>query len=92
MIALSFDTDHINDARMIEFLAGAQWPGSGTFFCTQQYHCLKHEKFELAPHPFLSGARDWLAELKAKRQNFQMPSAGAHTRACSATHWHYGCV
>jgi hypothetical protein len=85
MIAFSFDTDHIDDARMTEFLAEAQWPGGGTFFCTQPYRRLEHDKFELAPHPFLRGACDWLAELKAKRAEF--PNAlGWRAHSCMFSH------
>ena len=70
MICLSFDTDHMNEARMEEFLDEVTWPGGGTFFCTQAYACLNRDEFELAPHPFLTGNRDWLFELRTKRAEF----------------------
>jgi hypothetical protein len=85
MIALSFDTDHMNEARMAEFLADVPLPGGGTFFCTQPYRCLERDEFELAPHPFLGGGRDWLRELKAKRAEF--PTAlGWRSHSCVFSH------
>ena len=86
MISLSFDTDHMNEARMEEFLAEVSWPGGATFFCTQPYDCLSQvERFELAPHPFLTGDRNWLAELKAKRAEF--PTAvGWRAHSCVFSH------
>jgi len=85
MISLSFDTDHMNEARMKEFLAEVTWPGGGTFFCTQPYQCLNREEFELAPHPFLTGSRHWLTELKTKRAEF--PNAlGWRAHSCVFSH------
>jgi hypothetical protein len=85
MISLSFDTDHMNEARMEEFLAEVTWPGGGTFFCTQPYKCLDREDFELAPHPFLTGDRNWLTELKTKRAEF--PEArGWRAHSCVFSH------
>jgi hypothetical protein len=86
MISLSFDTDHMNEARMVEFLAEVTWPGGATFFCTQPYGCLgSEENFELAPHPLLTGDRNWLAELKAKRAEF--PNAlGWRAHSCVFSH------
>ncbi len=70
---------------MEEFLANVAFPGGATFFCTQPYRCLAQEKFELAPHPFLSGDRDWLVELKMKRTEF--PKAlGWRSHSCVFSH------
>lgn len=85
MISLSFDTDHMNEARMKEFLAEVTWPGGGTFFCTQPYECLIREEFELAPHPFLTGNRDWLTELKRKRAEFPQ-ALGWRAHSCVFSH------
>lgn len=85
MISLSFDTDHMSEARMEEFLAEVALPGGATFFCTQPYRCLERADFEIAPHPFLSGDRDWLAELKTKRAEF--PNAlGWRSHSCVFSH------
>ena len=43
MISLSFDTDHMNEARMEEFLAEVTWPGGGTFFCTLSFTAVSIE-------------------------------------------------
>ena len=85
MISLSFDTDHMNEARMEEFLAEVKWPGGGTFFCTHPYRCLNRDRFELAPHPFLTGDRDWLAELKTKREEFPK-AVGWRAHSCVFSH------
>ena len=85
MILLSFDTDHLNEARMEEFLASVSWPGSATFFCTQVYRCLGRTEYELAPHPLLTGNNEWLTELKAKRA--QLPNAlGWRSHSCVFSH------
>ena len=85
MISLSFDTDHMNEARMSEFLAEVTWPGGATFFCTQPYECLDRDCFEVAPHPFLTGDRNWLVELRAKRIEF--PNAvGWRAHSCVFSH------
>ena len=85
MLCLTFDTDHMNEARMVEFLAEVPLPGSGTFFCTQPYRCLERKEFELAPHPFLGRDRHWLSELKAKRAEF--PNAvGWRSHSCVFSH------
>jgi hypothetical protein len=85
MIALSFDTDHMSEERMVEFLTEIKIPGSSTFFCTQQYCCLDRKSIEIAPHPFLTGDRDWLEELKSKRSTF--PSAlGWRAHSCVFSH------
>lgn len=85
MICLSFDTDHMNEARMEEFLAEVTWPGGGTFFCTQPYACLNRDEFELAPHPFLTGNRDWLVELRTKRAEFPK-AVGWRAHSCVFSH------
>lgn len=86
MISLSFDTDHMNEARMEEFLAEETWPGGATFFCTQPYECLSRlGGVELAPHPFLTGERNWLTELKKKRAEFPQAS-GWRSHSCVFSH------
>ena len=84
MICLSFDTDHLDEVRMREFLAAVPVPGDGTFFCTQPYDCLG-EPHELCPHPFLGEAQGWAAELQAKRK--ELPDAvGWRSHTCIYSH------
>jgi hypothetical protein len=85
MISLSFDTDHMSEARMAEFLAEVELRGGVTFFCTQPYACLEHASFELAPHPYLGHGRDWLGELKAKRAEFPQ-ALGWRAHSCVFSH------
>jgi len=70
MLCLTFDTDHMNEARMGEFLDIVDIPGTATFFCTQNYGCLETSWHELAPHPTLADGNDFRAELERMRQLF----------------------
>jgi hypothetical protein len=70
VICLSFDTDHMSEARMRDWFAGCRFPGAGTFFCTGPYHFLAESGHEVAPHPFLADKSDWEAELLAWRKTF----------------------
>lgn len=70
MLCLTFDTDHMDEQRMAEFLATVDIPGTGTFFCTQKYDCLDATPHELAPHPTLPSGTDWRVELLRMREMF----------------------
>jgi hypothetical protein len=84
MICLSFDTDHLDEARMREFVATVPVPGAGTFFCTQRYESLG-APHELCPHPYLPAGGDWEAELRAMRDAF--PEArGWRAHSCVYSH------
>jgi len=85
MISLSFDTDHIDDARMREFLDTVRIPGQGTFFCTQRYEALG-EPHELGPHVRLEAGAKWEAELDAGREMFP-DAVGFRAHGCVAGHW-----
>lgn len=64
MICLTFDTDHMSEARMRTWLAGCRMPGRATFFCTEPFHFLADEAgHEIAPHPFLDDRSNWDEEL-----------------------------
>lgn len=85
MICLSFDTDHMDEGRMCEFLAQVPVPGRATFFCTQRYQCLTTTSHELGPHAYLPPKSDWNTELQAKRRAF--PSAiGWRSHSCVFSH------
>jgi hypothetical protein len=85
MICISFDTDHMNEARMAEFLRDIAIPGAGTFFCTQRYDCLEGSRHELCPHPFLPSGGDWESELDRMRKLF--PGAkGWRAHSCVFSH------
>jgi len=85
LICLSFDTDHLDDERMREFVAEVPVPGAGTFFCTQPYEALDPKVHELCPHPTLEEGMDWDAELDRFRADF--PDArGVRTHSCINSH------
>lgn len=85
MLCLSFDTDHMSEARMTEFLASVQIPGQATFFCTQRYNCLDRSGHEAAPHPFLAPGEDWIAELQRMRALFPH-AVGWRSHSCVFSH------
>jgi hypothetical protein len=85
MICLTFDTDHLNEARLVEFFSTHKIVGGATFFCTQQFEHLAHSDHELAPHPYLAAGVDWTAELSSKRRMF--PDAlGWRSHSCVFSH------
>jgi hypothetical protein len=85
LICLSFDTDHVDQPRMEEFLRDVPFPGVGTFFCTERYEALDGGPHELCPHPTLEEGGDWTAELDRKREEF--PEArGVRTHTCINSH------
>lgn len=84
-ISISFDTDHMSNGRMLEFLKHSPFPGEATYFCTQVYEALSNTSSELAPHPYMGKSGDWLAELRAKRAEF--PEAmGWRSHSCLFSH------
>lgn len=85
MISLTFDTDHIDEARMVEFLSEVPVPGAGTFFCTQRFDVLEGTPHEVGPHPPLEPGTDWDRELKEWRAAF--PEAqGWRSHSCVFSH------
>lgn len=70
MICISFDSDHMNNSRMEEWLATISIPGGATMFCTEYYSALEKTDFEIGPHPELSPNTDWSAEIKKMRELF----------------------
>lgn len=86
MICISFDTDHINEQRMKEFLKIVDFPGLGTFFCTEVYESLKETDHEVAPHPYLNELGvDWEQKLTFSRNEF--PNAvGWRAHSCLFSH------
>ena len=70
MICLTFDTDHLDERRMEEFIHRFRIPGSGTFFCTQRYEALQGRLHELCPHPALDQEGDRQAELDRAKAEF----------------------
>lgn len=85
MICLSFDTDHMNEARMMEFLELCAWPGRGTFFCTQAYAALAAREHELCPHPYLGTDSNWDTELASMRRTFPL-ARGWRSHSCVFSH------
>ena len=85
MICLTFDTDHLDDARLTEFLAAHRIPGKATFFCTRQFAVLGSTDHEMAPHPLLEAGTDWTAVLQTMRRMF--PAAtGWRSHSCVFSH------
>jgi hypothetical protein len=85
VICLTFDTDHVDEARMAEFLELAPIPGRATFFCTQRYACLDETGHELSGHPFLEPGGDWGAELRRMRELFP-DATGWRSHSCVYSH------
>lgn len=85
MICLTFDTDHLDEARLTEFLGAHEIPGKATFFCTQPYLSLTGTACEMAPHPALEAGADWTAELLSMRR--MLPAAtGWRSHSCVFSH------
>jgi len=67
MLCLTFDTDHMDEARMAEFLDKIDIPGIATIFCTQKFDCLETTRHEIGPHPTLEAGSAWQRELERAR-------------------------
>ena len=85
MFCFSFDTDHMNNARMVEFLDDVKFPGKGTFFCTQVYDIFRNLDHEVGPHPYLGSSNNWEVELKQMRENFSH-AKGWRSHSCVFSH------
>jgi hypothetical protein len=85
VICLSFDTDHVDDARLREFLELVQLPGRATFFCTQRFACLEATGHELCAHPYLEPGGDWDAVLATARSDFP-DATGWRSHSCVYSH------
>jgi hypothetical protein len=85
MISLSFDTDHVDEGRMAEFLDLVPIPGRATFFCTTRYGALEATSHELNPHAFLPAGGEWEAELESKRRLFP-DAVGWRSHSCVFSH------
>ena len=84
MICLSFDTDHVGQERMREFIARTPIPGSATFFCTQVYESIG-DPHEVCPHTNLVPGESWDESLTEARAMF--PSAkGFRAHGCMYSH------
>ena len=85
MICLSFDTDHLDEARMAEFTAEVPLPGACTFFCTQRYEGLDPSAHELCAHPDLRPGVQWGEELDRARADFP-DAVGFRGHAAPSSH------
>lgn len=85
VICLTFDTDHVDERGMAQFLSAYRVPGQGTFFCTRIYDALANAGHEIAPHPFLGPGSDWQSELNRWRE--QLPAAVSwRSHSCVFSH------
>jgi hypothetical protein len=86
VICLTFDTDHVDERGMAQFLSICPLPGNGTIFCTQFYRALAGTRHEVGPHPFLGDDGGWESELDSRRQQF--PDAVSwRSHSCVFSHW-----
>ena len=85
MICISFDSDHMSNLRMVEFLDAFQIEGNATFFCTQPYASLERTEHEIAPHPTLIPQTDWTAVLNKAREDFPY-ATGWRSHSCVFSH------
>lgn len=70
MICLTFDSDHLDNVRMDEWLSTLDIPGAGTLYCTELYPALRGSKFEVGPHPFLGDGINFDKQIKIYRDMF----------------------
>jgi hypothetical protein len=86
VICLTFDTDHVDEPGMAQFLSACPLPGNGTIFCTQIYQALVGTHYEVAPHPFLGVDGGWEIELEARRRQFPR-AVSWRSHSCVFSHW-----
>jgi len=86
MICLTFDTDHVSDRDMEEFLRRYPLPGRATFFCHRPYACLQGTGHELAPHPLIEDLRSWSADLERLAAQLPERPIGVRPHSCVYSH------
>ena len=85
MISITFDTDHVDERLMVEFLERTRIAGSATFFCPEPYEVLEQTNHERCAHPFLDHTTDWDAELRRAREFFP-DAVGFRSHSCVYSH------
>lgn len=86
MICLTYDTDHMSEIAMKEFLGRFPVPGRGTFFCHRAFAALAATDHELAPHPFIGSMTDWQPGLAALEAGLARKPKGVRPHSCVYSH------
>lgn len=89
MIFITYDTDHMTEARMESFLSTFRIPGEATFFCTERFGSLEskdNDRHEIGLHPFLDDQTDWMAVVTALRGQWPRSKSIRGVRAHSCTY------
>ena len=85
MIYITFDTDHMTEYGIQEFLEKTELPGESTFFCTQPYKSIVHTAFphEVAFHPILDSTIEWAGVIKKMVYDFGIIPSGLRSHSCT---------
>jgi hypothetical protein len=86
MICLTFDTDHMTDAWMKEFLGRFPIPGEATFFCHRSLESLIASRHELGPHPFIENLSSWQQDFRALAATLSRTVSGTRPHSCVFSH------
>jgi len=86
MICLTFDTDHMSEPAMQEFLRLFPIPGKATFFCHRRFLALDGAVHEIAPHPFIENLSNWKPRLEALAASLPEKPYGTRTHSCVFSH------
>jgi hypothetical protein len=86
LIVLTFDTDHMRDSWMEEFLRKVRWPGRATFFVHDRLPALDATGHELCPHPFFEDLSQCAQALREAQGRIPVPSSGIRPHSCAFSH------
>ena len=86
MICLTYDTDHMIEEWMAEFLARHDWPGRATFFCHRRYESLQQSRDEIGLHPYLNSFREIEKVVSRLRQEVDPGMVGVRSHSCATSH------
>lgn len=70
MICLTFDSDHLDNRHMEQWISDLDIPGAATIYCTEKYPALDGTSFEIGPHPFLGDGIDFDKQIQIYREMF----------------------
>lgn len=86
MICLTFDTDHMSEEGMGEFLRRFPLPGKGTFFCHTAFAALAASGHEVAPHPYIGNLSAWQEDFRRLTSALPGKAAGLRPHSCVYSH------
>jgi|SaaInlStandDraft_2_1057019.scaffolds.fasta_scaffold38821_2 hypothetical protein len=82
MICISFDTDHVREEFLQNFLESYSIPGNATFFLDRPYPSINWHNHEVGPHPFVQNLDTFENDFIAYVKKLNISPKGARAHSC----------